>query len=158
MLTKSTQKLILLVVVIFLSARCSGQTNTQVELRWIDSNSATQPVGVSWGVPWARGTVRKEQTFTLTNAEGKTIPVQTWTTAYWPDGSVKWTGFATVSTSKENLKLTANKTKTSSLARTLLATENAEMVTVNTGELRCTIRKTGNFLIDSLVVDGRLVG
>ena len=158
MLTKSTQKLILLVVVIFFSARCSGQTNTQVELRWIDSNSATQPVGVSWGVPWARGTVRKEQTFTLTNAEGKTIPVQTWTTAYWPDGSVKWTGFATVSTSKGNLKLAANKTKTAPATASLLVSENNEMVTVNTGEIRCAIRKRGNFFIDSLVVDGRLVG
>ena len=52
--------------------------------------------GVSWGVPWARGTVRREQTFALTAADGKSLPLQTWPLAYWPDGSIKFIGFATV--------------------------------------------------------------
>jgi len=42
------------------------------------------------GVPWQRGTVRKEQTFALTSADGAALPVQSWTLAYWPDGSIKW--------------------------------------------------------------------
>ena len=35
-----------------------------------------------------RGTVRKEQTFTLTTADGKALPLQNWPLAYWPDGSM----------------------------------------------------------------------
>lgn len=46
--------------------------------------------GVSWGVPWPRGTVAKGTTFAL--ADG--TPVQSWTTATWPDGSVKWSAHA----------------------------------------------------------------
>jgi len=46
--------------------------------------------GVTWGVPWARGAVAQGSQFAL--ADG--TPVQSWTTATWPDGSVKWTAHA----------------------------------------------------------------
>jgi len=36
------------------------------------------------------------ETFTLTGADGKTLPLQNWPLAYWPDGSMKFIGFATV--------------------------------------------------------------
>jgi hypothetical protein len=39
------------------------------------------------------GTARGMVEFT---ADGKAIPVQTWPLAYWPDGSLKWSGIATV--------------------------------------------------------------
>lgn len=46
--------------------------------------------GVTWGVPWARGTVAAGTPFAL--ADG--TAVQSWTTATWPDGSVKWSAHA----------------------------------------------------------------
>jgi len=46
-------------------------------------------------VPWAEGAVARSATFSL-SAEGKHLPVQSWPLAYWPDGSLKWSGLATV--------------------------------------------------------------
>ena len=51
--------------------------------------------GVSWGVPWARGMVGRTQTFALTANDGKSQPLQAWPLAWWPDGSIKFSGFAT---------------------------------------------------------------
>ena len=63
---------------------------------WLGGSPPPVESGVSWGIPWPRGTVRRNQTFTLTTADGKALPLQNWPLAYWPDGSMKWTGFATV--------------------------------------------------------------
>src|SRR5471030_960972 len=67
-----------------------------VSLNWLESAPPAAPVGVSFGVPWPRGTVQKDQAFALTGADGKALPAQSWILAYWPDGSIKWTGLATV--------------------------------------------------------------
>ena len=52
--------------------------------------------GVSWGVPWPKGAIRKDTTFALTGGNGAAIGIQTWPLAYWPDGSIKWTGAAAI--------------------------------------------------------------
>src|SRR5579872_4613424 len=64
-------------------------------VKWLDAAPPALETGVTWGVPFARGTVRREQTFTLT-ADGKALPLQSWPLAYWPDGTIKFSGFATV--------------------------------------------------------------
>src|ERR1035441_11052962 len=51
--------------------------------------------GVSWGVAWARGMVGRTQTFALTANDGKSLPLQAWPLAWWPEGSIKFSGFAT---------------------------------------------------------------
>ncbi|MFG1819954.1 Tat pathway signal sequence domain protein [Kribbella sp. NPDC049174] len=56
-------------------------------LQWLETPCKQ---GVSWGVPWPRGTVAEGTTFAL--ADG--TPVQSWTTATWPDGSIKWSAHA----------------------------------------------------------------
>ncbi|MBG0817182.1 Tat pathway signal sequence domain protein [Planomonospora sp. ID82291] len=52
-------------------------------MRWLERPCRQ---GVTWGVPWPRGALRPGTPFAL--ADG--TPVQSWTTATWPDGSVKW--------------------------------------------------------------------
>lgn len=59
-------------------------------LRWLAGPRAG---GVTWGVPWARGTVAADGPFAL-RAGGASVPVQSWVTATWPDGSVKWSAHA----------------------------------------------------------------
>lgn len=46
--------------------------------------------GTTWGVPWPRGTISPGTPFAL--ADGTAL--QSWTTATWPDGSVKWSAHA----------------------------------------------------------------
>jgi YetA-like protein len=58
-----------------------------VTVRWLDRPSRR---GTTWGLPWPRGTVAENTPFAL--ADG--TPLQSWVTATWPDGSVKWTAHA----------------------------------------------------------------
>ena len=66
-----------------------------ITLSWLGGEPPLVSTGVSWGVPWPQGAVQRGATFNLT-AQGKQLPVQTWPLATWPDGSLKWSGFATV--------------------------------------------------------------
>ncbi|BBC31360.1 hypothetical protein SGFS_026540 [Streptomyces graminofaciens] len=64
------------------------------ELHWLEGSAPGAHAGTTWGVPWARGTHQAGQGFRLTTAAGDDVPVQSWVTAQWPDGSVKWTAHA----------------------------------------------------------------
>ena len=65
-----------------------------VMLNWLGGTAPSAPIGVSWGVPWPKGAVQPNTPMRLTSADGRRIDVQTWSVAFWPDGSVKWTGHA----------------------------------------------------------------
>ncbi|MEV0288173.1 Tat pathway signal sequence domain protein [Kribbella sp. NPDC050820] len=56
-------------------------------LQWLETPCRQ---GTTWGVPWPRGTVAEGTSFAL--ADG--TAVQSWTTATWPDGSIKWSAHA----------------------------------------------------------------
>ncbi|GAA1578095.1 Tat pathway signal sequence domain protein [Kribbella sancticallisti] len=56
-------------------------------VQWLETPARQ---GVTWGVPWCRGTVGADSTFALADD----TPVQSWVTATWPDGSVKWSAHA----------------------------------------------------------------
>ena len=149
---------IITLVVLGFYQHAIAQSNTGIPIRWLDDSPVVQPVGLSWGMPWPRGTVKKDHSFSLTDAMGKNVPLQSWTTAYWPDGSVKWSGFAAVAgTSNGALQLGVSTTKPIATTSALVVTDKGETVTINTGALRCVIRRKGNFLIDSLLVENRLV-
>src|SRR5277367_670111 len=76
--------------------QAEAQPTAGVTLRWLDGAPPSVASGISWGVPWARGSIRKDQTFSLAASNGTNLPLETWPLAYWPDGSLKWSGFATV--------------------------------------------------------------
>ena len=68
---------------------------TPARLHWIGKTpEAAKPV--SFGIPFLRGELKPSDAFSLTTDKGQVIPADFWPTAYWPDGSVKWGGFATV--------------------------------------------------------------
>jgi hypothetical protein len=58
-----------------------------VTVRWLEG---PRRQGTTWGLPWPRGTVARDTPFAL--ADG--TPLQSWVTATWPDGSVKWSAHA----------------------------------------------------------------
>ena len=63
-------------------------------LSWLEGEEPLASVGTTWGQPWAQGVLNAKQALKLTNQVGQNIPLQTWPTAYWPDGSIKWTAHA----------------------------------------------------------------
>ena len=125
-----------------------------VELTWIGDKPGMK-TGVSWGVPFAKGKVKKEQAFELNAQNNKVIPVQTWPLAYWPDGSIKWMGFAAVTDSQQIYKL--NYVSKTYKQEGLNVIKSAEVIEVNTGVLTCDINTKGNVLIKNMKVNGRTV-
>ncbi len=68
-----------------------------VKLRWLNK-SGSDPVGLTWGIPWKEGELRREESLALQQeGGGQKVAMQSWPTAYWPDGSVKWSAHAAVS-------------------------------------------------------------
>ncbi|MEO5961428.1 MAG: hypothetical protein ABIZ49_05310, partial [Opitutaceae bacterium] len=112
--------------------------------------------GVSFGVPWPRGTVKKEQAFALTTADGKTLPVQTWPLAYWPDGTLKWSGVATIGTPATAGQLTLAPVGTAPAVdgAKIQVRRTDTTFEIDTGRVKARIPKWGTNLVDSLVVDG----
>ena len=77
------------------SAATMRSTPSSVPLSLLGNGPLTMSTGVSWGVPWAQGAIARGSNFNL-GAQGSSLPLQSWPLAYWPDGSIKWTGLATV--------------------------------------------------------------
>ena len=130
-----------------------------VTLKWLDGAAPAAPESVSWGVPWPKGALKKTDSVTLRTADGKSVPVQTWTLASWPDGSVKWSGNAIVADASivGPLELSIGAGSAAVPAPELRATETADTITINTGGAVCVIKKSGEFLFETLTVSNRVV-
>jgi hypothetical protein len=63
-------------------------------VRWLDDRAPALDQGTSWGTPWPRGKLKGSTEFSLRAAGGTALALQSWPLAYWPDGSLKWTGHA----------------------------------------------------------------
>ena len=141
------------------SATQGASSGEVVSLGWLDGTPPLITSGVSWGVPWPRGAVSKERTLTLTSAGGRRLPLQNWTLAYWPDGSLKWTGFATVAGPEATgpLRLVPGNPLAAAGGPEVSVRENSDIVDVDTGRLRTRIPRKGALVIDSMSIDGRVV-
>jgi hypothetical protein len=136
-----------------------------VTLHFLDGTSAVAPTGVSWGVPFAQGVIKKDAAaFTLLSPASPdhpsaSMPLQSWPLAYWPDGSIKWMGFATTTTPGQtgNLTLTSGIVVQQPAQGQLKVTDAATYIQINTGPLTCVIDKAGDTLVDWMAVNGTTV-
>jgi len=129
--------------------------NNPVKLKWLDNKTPSLFAGATWGVPWKEGQHKKNATFAIIDSEGNKMPVQSWPLAYWPDGSLKWTGHAIGSEELKPgiLKITSG---TSSKAKTpIVIKETSKDIEINTGVILCRIEKQGKTLISSIVREGK---
>ncbi|GGF95290.1 exo-rhamnogalacturonan lyase family protein [Paenibacillus abyssi] len=134
-----------------------------VKLGWLGEPPAGT-VSSTWGIPWAAGTLQREEQLALLGPDGVSVPVQSWSAAYWPDGSVKWTAHAAVlpASSAGDYKIT--KGTPSSVDQPIFVTETENGIEVDTGVIICRLNRSGNSLIREIVrggsricSDGRLV-
>ena len=132
-----------------------------VPLSLLGNQPPTLPTGISWGVPWAQGAVRPNTPFAL-SGNGH-LPLQSWPMAYWPDGSLKWSGFATVVPAGLTGPITLSPSWTDAPgwigALTVENTGKSVLVHtgVETGALQCSIPLTGPNLIDSITLGGKVI-
>ena len=141
-------------------ARRASQPSTAapatVKLSWLEDAPPLVPTGISWGVPWAQGAVARASTFSLSTQSG-TLPVQTWPLAYWPDGSIKWSGFATVVPAGLAGPVTLSM-GSSGVSGVVNVKHDGKSVVVDTGVLQCSIPSAGSSsLVESMTIEGREV-
>jgi hypothetical protein len=135
-----------------------AQDHPPVQLHWLNG-APKETTGVSWGLPWPQGQIKKTTQFALTRDDGSQLANQNWPLAYWPDGSVKWTGFAAVLDSgSDNFAIHPINTKPApapAANRNLQVTEDDRSVHINTGAMQCAIARSGTSLIQSITFNGQ---
>jgi YetA-like protein len=129
-----------------------------VKLSWLDTAAPPAPQGVSWGVPWPTGQITKETQFTLTDTQGKEIPLQSWPLAYWPDGSIKWTGFATTAQNNLGTSLTLQPNKPPITPQSpIKATQTDTYIEITNGPSTWRIPKSGPNLVESISMNNQII-
>ncbi len=144
-------------------ARPAPTGDGKVPLSWLDG-SAAGVAGSTWGVAWPKGTVSDPNEIGLQASDGRNVPLQSWATARWPDGSLKWTGHAVgAGESAESYTLVPGTAPAPPKAPVTVQESSAEVV-VDTGVARTTIPRSGDVLVSAIAragknvaVNGRLV-
>ncbi len=126
-----------------------------VELSWLDQHPPLAAAGVSWGVPWPRGLVSRNSNLTVRSSDGHSLPTQSWPLAFWPDGSLKWSGFAIAANPQLATPLTVAIAPSVAPESPITVQQSPQSVEIASGSLRCRIARTGQSLIESLSIDGR---
>ncbi|MCM1145824.1 MAG: hypothetical protein NC407_14090, partial [Lachnoclostridium sp.] len=98
----------------------------------------TKPIGnTTWGCIWTQGECSKATSYVCTGESGGEVEMQTRITAYWPDGSVKWTSHtADAATLGNRITVRAEKGETAENKETdtgIVLTETEENITIDTG-------------------------
>ena len=134
-----------------------AQPVAPVQLNWLDSQPPATPQGVSWGVPWPKGKVQKSDSLVLKTADGKAIPVQTWPMAFWPDGSIMWSG-QSISAAPDlagPLQLVVG--AATDPAVKIVCTEDNQAIAIDTGAIRVRLPRQGPSLVESISIGDRKI-
>ncbi|MBP2324888.1 hypothetical protein JOF56_005273 [Kibdelosporangium banguiense] len=127
------------------------------EVHWLEGGVPGEMTGVTWGLPWPKGKLRPDQSFSLRTADGTTVPVQTWPIGYWPDGSLKWSAHAMAAGAPAAERYLLAPGPAAAPAKAVTVTWQAGRIVVDTGLLRCTINMGGKVLIDAVSRGGKVV-
>ncbi|WP_199547833.1 Tat pathway signal sequence domain protein [Streptomyces sp. N35] len=121
-----------------------------VTISWLEDGGLGAAAGSTFGVPWTKGTHDEGTDFALATADGKAVPVQTWPTAYWPDGSLKWTAHAVGPAAAGAEKFTLAAGTAATADKKVTVTRSGSRITVDTGVIRAVVRKDGGKLVESV--------
>ncbi|WP_031239258.1 exo-rhamnogalacturonan lyase family protein [Asticcacaulis sp. AC466] len=123
---------------------------------WLDGDAPIHFEGGAFGVPWPRGAVNANAAFSLSSSSGE-LAVQSWPAAYWPDGSLKWSGHAVVSSSApaKAYKLTLGAGVAPQAPVSIK--QSAQAVIITSGDLTWTIPTAGSQLVASATRAGKPV-
>ncbi|MFE2423315.1 Tat pathway signal sequence domain protein [Streptomyces hokutonensis] len=114
-----------------------------VRLTWLEGGTPTAAPGTTFGVAWPKGVLPAEQTFALTADDGTAVPVQSWPTAHWPDGTLKWTAHAVGATAEPAESYTLAPGMPAKSDAALTVDTKGGTIDVDTGVIQVTIAKSG---------------
>ncbi|MFF7475353.1 Tat pathway signal sequence domain protein [Streptomyces sp. NPDC008092] len=118
-----------------------------VTLDWLEDGGLGAAPGSTVGVPWPMGAFQEDQAFTLTDEDGKDVPVQSWPLAHWPDGSLKWTAHAV---SSGNGRLTLAAGEPAAPDGKVTVDRSGGTIDVSTGVISVRIGKNGSTIVKSV--------
>ncbi len=119
------------------------------DVHWLDGSAPATHEGQSWGQPWPRGT-RIAKSYRLGSDA-----VQSWPMAWWPDGSIKWTGHAIAADAGRDAALIVRPGAGTKAATSVAVRETADAIEVTVGTRRWTIGRRGEAIIASASVGAR---
>lgn len=126
-------------------------------MRWLEGESPAKLTGVTWGVPWPRGQCWATHEFKLVSDSGERRAMQTWATAYWPDGSIKWTAHAIGADSSPAKSYRIELAPADAPSRAILLQQSETQIQIDTGAVVVRIPWSGEFLITAIERDGKAV-
>lgn len=141
----------------FRAVRTTAGADPELALDWLEGEPPKTAIGVSWGVPWPRGMRPQGGRVMLRTGNGRIVPTQNWDLAFWPDGSVKWTGLAVAADPDMTGPLRLVSAAGAAPGPAIKVWEEVDGVEVNTGPTTCRISRSGAGVVESLLVDGREV-
>jgi hypothetical protein len=127
-------------------------------LSWLDGQAPGLNVGTTWGQAWGQGQLKVGQSLRLLNSQGKHVPLQSWSNAFWPDGSVKWTAHAVPAHSELGSKFKVEKGASVAPMQGIKTKQSSNSITLDNGVFSCVIANSGQHLIESLSRNGKRIG
>jgi hypothetical protein len=124
------------------------------QLRWLEPTGSAA-VGVTVGVPWQRGQLQPADPLRVEGGDGSAVPAQTWSTAFWPDGSVKWSATAIGPAAAAAGPFRLVKGSPATGGPTVRVTSGAGSITIDTGVVQCEVATAGDVLVRSVRRDGK---
>jgi exo-rhamnogalacturonan lyase-like protein len=139
-----------------LSADAMAPRVAWAPIRWLEGAPVSVEDGQSWGVPWPRGSIAANTRFALAGGDGVPVPVQSWITATWPDGSVKWSAHAIAAgVSATGYRLTPGRP---ALPRTpVMVRELADGIEIVSGPLTWEIGRSGAAIVRAARDGGKVL-
>jgi hypothetical protein len=129
----------------------AAESATETTLTWLEGTTPPAlAAGATFGVPWPRGRFAEDQTFALVTADGTAVPVQTWPTGYWPDGTLKWTAHAVGAEVPPAAGYRLAPGTPAAPAATVRVTDRKDRVEVDTGVISCVLPRRGRELISAI--------
>ncbi|WP_419999484.1 Tat pathway signal sequence domain protein [Streptomyces boninensis] len=119
-------------------------------IAWLEKGGPGAAPGTTFGVAWPKGALKADETFALTAGDGAEVPVQTWPTAYWPDGTLKWTAHATTRDAKADEFTLKPGATGPAPAKKIAVKKSGRTITVSTGVITATLGTDGSELVRSI--------
>ncbi|EFX05870.1 hypothetical protein CMQ_3939 [Grosmannia clavigera kw1407] len=139
-----------------------------VAARWLRGQPTAATgldVGTTFGLPWPRGDCPSSAIFSCHDDAGASVPLQSWLTAFWPDGSIKWTAHAIVVSGSDAYHVVARpnradqKNETSQTDRAIRVSEADTAIIVDTGKISVEFAKSGGHVVKSITAaNGTVIG
>ncbi len=132
-------------------------SSASADLLWLDGKPPLWDAGQSFGLPWPQGTLRRVERLAAQREDGTAVPVQSWPLAFWPDGSIKWSGHALPAGhhAPEHVRVAPGRAPRT--AEKVTVDLHAEAVIVTVGPTRWQVPRQGRAVIASAERDGRVL-